>query len=126
MKKYSSLAFQLIQLARNGMLSHLCTKKAVEDLALLQPKLLAILAPKDHEAFALELSRSLRTLLTWYRDYKRFSSTRKTLLKHLKVGDAELLDKVAAQLLLQNKDDWGRQRGVPLIRKWSFSCLPGF
>ena len=109
MKKYSNLALELIKLAPNGMLGHLSTKKAIEDLALLQPRLLSILQPKDHETFALELSRSLRTLLTWFRDYKKSSSTRKALLKHLKVGDAELLDNVAAHLLLANKDGLGNK-----------------
>ena len=111
MKKYSTLAVQLIGLARNGVMGHVTTTMGIKELTLLQPKLLGRLEPKERDIFLLELSRSLRTLLAWFRDYKRHPSVRKTVLKNLKVGDEALLDGVVANLLLCNKDEglfWGR------------------
>ena len=109
MKKYSTLASQLIALAPNAVLSHVTTKEAVRELVLLQPKLLSLLGPKDQDIFYLELSRSLRTLLSWFRDYKRYPATKTSVLKKLGVGDGALLDAVVANLVLKNKPQvlWG-------------------
>ena len=103
MKKYSALALQLIGLATNGVLSHVTTKRAIEDLALVQPKLMSLVEPKDREFFYLELSRSLRALLSWFRDYKKYPETKKSVLKKCQVGDQALFDGVVAHLQLVNK-----------------------
>ena len=101
MVKYSQLATMLLAHARNGVLSHVTTKKAIEDLIALNPALTTNV--NKVLDIILELSRSLRTLLGWFRDYVKYASTRKVINKHLKSREVAILQNVAKTLVLTTR-----------------------
>ena len=69
MIKFASLCRELVSCIKNGVMSHVTCTRAVQELYLLRPNLLTKL--KNPGTFALLLSRSLRTLLCWYREYAK-------------------------------------------------------
>ena len=103
MKKYASLAKQLIHHAKNGVLSHVCTTKGIQELALLHPSWFEHI--QDKVEFALLMSRCLRTLLFWYREFKDKERAKQTILKKSLVGDEAVLQNVVVNLILKNKEE---------------------
>ena len=76
--EYATLALALVMHARNGVLGHVCCTRAFDDLLLLEPKLVA----KSRCKFSsLELSRGLRAVMTWFREYAKKAVFRKRILK---------------------------------------------
>ena len=109
MLRYASLASMLIEHAKNGILFHITMKKSIEDLILLQPNLVSNIEKVTD--FVLELSRALRTLLAWFREYKKYEETRRIILKHSNAGDKAILDQVVAKLVLRNADEETTENG---------------
>ena len=64
----------------NGVLSPLQTTKGISELLAVEPSL--TFGIKDIEKFALQFSRGIRALLTWFRDYAT-GIARKAILKQL-------------------------------------------
>ena len=79
MIKYAEMAKNLIVFVKNGVMSHLATKKALMDLFAIQPNLVA--SVKHKTSLVLELSRGIRTMLCWYREFKK-GTYKRSLLKH--------------------------------------------
>ena len=111
---------------KNGILSHITMKKSIEDLILLQPNLVSNIEKVTD--FVLELSRALRTLLAWFREYKKYEETRRIILKHSNAGDKAILDQVVAKLVLRNADEETTENGrlhppLPTIPKESYTKI---
>ena len=77
MLKYNELAKDLIQFVKNGVMAHVSTKKALQDLFAIQPSLIKNAALKT--SLTLEISRGIRTMLCWYREFKK---GKRAFLKH--------------------------------------------
>ena len=101
MIKFSSLAARLISFAPNGVLAHTIITAGIEQLTLLQPHLVAKL--KKPEKFALELSRALRTLLSWFRDFKEGGRKKAALIRKAQAREEGILEKTVENMVLKNK-----------------------
>ena len=82
MIKYASLCRELLTFVKNGVMSHVACKQALQDLWLLRPALVSKV--KNPGTFALELSGALRGLLTWWREYRKGKTS---LLKKATASD---------------------------------------
>ena len=100
MLKHVWLASSLVSLCRNGVLSQVETTKGVTDLTALEPGLVSDV--KDVEKFCLQMSRGIRTLLGWFREYKK-GPVRKQLAKQSSATQLAALDAVAKKMILANK-----------------------
>ena len=67
MTKHGLLAARLLELAKNGVLSPRDTTSAIKEWMVVDQKLFH--GMDNPETFVLELSRGLRTLLSWFRDF---------------------------------------------------------
>ena len=70
MLHHADLCYELVLLACNSVLGHVCCKKAWADLLLLEPGLKGN-GKKKKDALDLELSKSLRTLMYWFREFAK-------------------------------------------------------
>ena len=102
MVKYAPLAKKFISLAHNGVLSHVTTTKSLETIVMLNPNLAS--GVKDVEALCLELSQCLRTLLCWFREFKK-TDKKKTILKGGTHAESMILHDAIAELVLRNADE---------------------
>ena len=104
MIKFAQLADKMIEIAPNAVLNHVVTKQGIREVTLLQPTLLTgIKKPGD---FLDQLSASIRTLLSWFRDYKRHDDIRSTILKQSQPGEEVILDGIVNKLVLKNEVLW--------------------
>ena len=103
MVRYAPLAKNLIALARNGVLSHVCTKKSLEAMIMMEPKLGR--GVKVVEALCLELSQCIRTLLCWFREFKKTDQNKKTILRGGSYAESVILHNVITDLVLSNADE---------------------
>ena len=94
-------------LAPNGVLSPKQTTKALRELFTVEPNL--ALGIKSVEKFVLLLSRGLRTLMAWYRQYCK--GDRKAILKQCPDQEA-FLDKVVENMVLTNSAVCENQVGL--------------
>ena len=105
MIKFSSLASRLISFAHNGVLAHTIVTAGIEQLTIVHPNLVAkIKKPGD---FALELSRALRTLMSWFRDFKEGGRKKAAIIKKANPGEEAILEKTVEKLVLENKETQG-------------------
>ena len=70
---------------------------------LLQPSL--ITNPKNKLSLTLQLSRGLRTLLAWFRCFKKNGEMREKMLRKASPRDREILEWVAAEIVLENPEE---------------------
>ena len=104
MIKFAPLATRFISFASNGVLGHIDLTRGIEEITLVHPGLIAnIKKPAD---FILELSRALRTLLSWFRDFKKGGQKRAAILRNALSGDEAVLEAVVEKLVLINKVIW--------------------
>ena len=102
MLRHGSLAASLFVMAKNGVLSLVETNMACEQLVRLQPQLAS--KAKCVTTLVLQLSRGVRTLLSWFRDYKKGKGKRQ-LLKGASAKDEAFLDSIVENLVLINAKD---------------------
>ena len=79
MLKYASLAKSLLVFVKNGVMSHVACKTALDNLLLIQPSLASRV--RQAGTLTIEISHGIRTLLAWYRAYKK-GKVRKQMKKH--------------------------------------------
>ena len=101
MMKYSGLVRCVIVEAKNAMLGPRTCKQAWRDLCLLQPSL-----TKTQKLTTLiqQLSRGLRTVCTWFREYAKPGKARAKLLKTLSSAQKAVLDRAIDGIVLGNKE----------------------
>ena len=121
MIKFSSLAARLISLAPNGVLAHTIVTAGIEQITLLQPHLVAKL--KKPGDFALELSRALRTLLSWFRDFKEGGRKKAALIRKAQAGEEGILEKTVENMMLKNKVTWDKGICKNSPNQCPFSCV---
>ena len=98
MSKHGVLAAAFIKVACNGVLSPFQTTKGILELLAVEPNLKVGI--KNEEKFALLLSRGLRTLLTWFREYRK-GKTRRSILRQLPSSQEAFLDNVVQNMVLK-------------------------
>ena len=103
MAKHGGMAAACLKMALNGVLSPLQTTKGIMELLVVEPSL--TLGMRDTEKFALQFSRGLRALLTWFRDYATGLS-RKAILRQLPSSQEAFLDHVVQNMVLKKKQVW--------------------
>ena len=87
MIKFAPLARELVGFIKNGVMSHVACTKAIKELYLVKPGL--VQKVRDPVTLALEISRAIRTLLCWYREYCKGKAT--SILKKATKGDEAAL-----------------------------------
>ena len=103
MVRFADLARALVGHAKNAMLSHVTLVAAFHNLMVLEPSL----APaKQPRAVLLELSRGLRTLLTWYRKLAKGGKAKATLLASASPAQTRIITEVAEEIFLMNHDEY--------------------
>ena len=101
MRKHGLLAGRLLELAKNGVLSPRDTTTSISQLLALQPKL--SLGIQNTETFVLELSRGLRTMLSWFRDWK--AGRAQSQFKRCSASEKALFEGVVKNMELINPED---------------------
>ena len=69
MIKYASLCRELVYFIKKGAMSYVACTKAFQDLWALQPDL--VKKVRKSVTLALQLSRALRTVLCWFREFAK-------------------------------------------------------
>ena len=104
MMKFGDLAAKIIDVAPNGVLNPMPTKEAIDELVLIRPGLIANV--KKPAFFTVELSISLRALMSWFRDFKRNGKAKMTLMKGALAAEEAVLAQAVHAMVLKNKEPW--------------------
>ena len=102
MLKHGQLVFEFIKKAKNGVLAQVATNVAVAELMTVEPNLVKKTAKPDK--FVLLLSRCIRSLLGWFRDYRR-GRYRRQVLRRASPCEKDFLESVIQDLELKNWED---------------------
>ena len=105
MVRYAELCKLLVAHSRNGVVSHRRLVRALQDLALVHQAFKA----KPGKKMVLQISMGLRSILGWYREYRKGGRKRATLVKGASIAQKETLESVAEQILLVNKGDFEKK-----------------
>ena len=113
MMKFGDLAAKIIDIAPNGVLNPMPTKEAIDERVLIRPGLIANV--KKPAFCIVELSTSVRALMSWFRAFKRNGKAKVTLMKGALAAEEAVLAKAVHSIVLKNKEPWVNQRYLNLL-----------
>ena len=111
MLKHGLLVVAFIKKAKNGVLGQVATNVAMSELMKVEPGLAKKIEVPT--TFELLLSRGIRSLMGWFRDYRR-GRYRRQILRKATSSEKDFIESVVKDLVLQNaKVEWKVGPGRP-------------
>ena len=109
MMRFSGLAKSLIRYARNGVLSGNCFIDAMWELRRLEPRFENFGSAKKRDIFILEVSKGIRTLLSWWREFYKGGASRETLWRQASDLERKVLEDVSSGLVIPEEKKKGKK-----------------
>ena len=99
MIRYEDLIKELVMHVKNGVMSHTTFMEALWEVRRLEPKMDHFTKHKGREAFYMVVSRGVRTLLGWWREFHKCGDTQRILLDGASDGQRRILHDVSSLLV---------------------------